>query len=71
MMLASALAVSGPTIPSASHQPATGMIVASVLAVSGVAVLRRNLRQGLRRLLVLRRLRAGNAIEQAGEVERC
>lgn len=47
------------------------MMLASVLAVSGVAVSQRNLRQGLRQLLVLRRLRAGNAIEQAGEVERC
>ena len=70
-MFASVLTVSGPTIPSASHQPATGMMLASVLAVSGVAVSQRNLRQGLRQLLVLRRLRAGNAIEQAGEVERC
>lgn len=65
MMVASVLAVSGPTIPSASHQPATGMVVASVLTVSGVAVSQRNLRQGLRQL------GAGNAMEQVEETGRC
>ena len=41
------------------------MMLASVLEISGVAVSRRSLWQGLRQL------RAGNAIAQAGEVERC